>query len=61
MQAGLIDEFQFVVNPVALTAGTPIFYGLATKTELDLVDVHPFKSGAVMLTYKPANMMLNSF
>jgi len=53
MQAGLIDKFQLVVNPVALTAGTPIFSGLPGKTELELVDVHPFKSGAVMLTYKP--------
>jgi len=55
MQAGLIDEFQLIVNPVAFAAGTPIFKGLPAKTGFALKDAHPFKSGAVMLTYTPAS------
>jgi dihydrofolate reductase len=53
MQAGLIDEFQIVVNPVALGEGTTLFTGLPQKAELTLMDTHQFKSGAMMLTYKP--------
>ena len=54
LQAGLIDEFQLIVNPVVLSAGTPIFAGLPEKTELEFKSARPFQSGAVMLTYTPA-------
>jgi dihydrofolate reductase len=53
MQAGLIDEFHIMVNPVALGAGTPLFAGLPGKADLALIDSHQFKSGAVLLKYKP--------
>ena len=52
-QAGLIDEFQIVVNPVVFGAGTSLFTGLIQKTPLALTATHTFKSGCVMLTYKP--------
>lgn len=53
MQEGLIDEFQILVNPVAIGAGTSLFAGLPKKADLILTNSHPFKSGVVMLTYKP--------
>ena len=53
MQAGLIDEFQVLVNPVALGAGTPLFTGLTRRANLKLVEARPFKSGAVLLMYEP--------
>ena len=53
LQAGLIDEFQLIVNPVVLSAGTPIFAGLSQKTELEFKSARPFQSGTVMLTYTP--------
>jgi dihydrofolate reductase len=53
MQDGLIDEFQIVVNPVALSEGTPLFKGLPEKANLKLKRTHNFKSGAVLLTYVP--------
>ena len=53
MQAGLVDEFQIIVNPVALGEGTPLFKGLPGRAELTLTQTRRFKSGAMMLTYEP--------
>jgi dihydrofolate reductase len=55
MQAGLMDEFQIVVNPVVFGEGTSLFKGLSEKAALRLVDTRRFKSGAIMLTYVPVN------
>lgn len=51
----LIDEYQIQVNPVMLGAGTPLFSGLAQQTSFTLTSTQPFKSGAVLLTYKHAD------
>jgi len=51
MREGLIDEFQIMVNPVAIGVGTSLFKGLAKKAGLALLESHLFKSGAVLLTY----------
>lgn len=53
MQEGLIDEFQIVLNPVAFSTGTTLFKGLPAKTDFTLTGSRQFKSGAVLLTYKP--------
>lgn len=53
MEAGLIDEFQIIVNPVVLGAGTPLFKGILQKTDLKLRESHQFKSGSVMMIYAP--------
>ncbi len=53
MQAGLVDEFQIQVNPVALGAGTPLFTGLSSKVALTLTGTQKFNSGAVLLSYAP--------
>lgn len=47
-EAGLVDEYQFVVIPAALGGGRTLF----TKgTELRLVDQRAFQNGNVVLTY----------
>jgi len=51
IQAGLIDEFQILVNPVVFGSGISLFAGLPEKAALNLVDTRKFKSGIVMLTY----------
>jgi len=51
MEDGLIDEFQIIINPVAIGEGTSLFKGLSKKVELKLIETHPFKSGTVLLTY----------
>ncbi|OGR87935.1 MAG: dihydrofolate reductase [Elusimicrobia bacterium RIFCSPLOWO2_01_FULL_60_11] len=52
-EKGLIDEYQFMVNPVVLGSGTPIFKGIKRKLDLKLTDTRTFRSGVVLLTYRP--------
>lgn len=54
VKAGLIDEFRFMINPVTIGKGTKIFDGLNKKLDLELVKTKKFKSGNVLLYYKPA-------
>jgi dihydrofolate reductase len=48
---GLIDEYQIMVDPVALGEGTPIFSGLKEKLELELRSSRQFNSGVTLLCY----------
>ncbi len=50
---GLIDEYQIMVDPIALGNGTPIFKGIKRKLELKLTETRAFKSGVVLLCYQP--------
>ncbi|UKJ08373.1 dihydrofolate reductase family protein [Solitalea lacus] len=52
---GLIDEYQFMIDPVALGAGTPIFNEINKQLNLKLTSIHSFKSGVVLLRYQPVN------
>jgi dihydrofolate reductase len=52
-EAGLIDEFRFMITPVALGAGAPILQGLKRKLDLELVRTRRFKSGNLLLYYRP--------
>jgi len=51
--AGLVDSFQVVINPVALGSGKSLFSGLTRKLDLALTDTRVFKNGAVVLWYTP--------
>lgn len=51
--AGLIDNYQFMIDPVAIGQGVPAFNGLKDKLDLKLTDSRIFKSGVVLLTYEP--------
>ena len=51
--AGLIDEYQFMVDPVALGEGTPVFKSLSHKLDLKLTHSKVFKSGVVLVSYQP--------
>lgn len=52
-EAGLIDEFQIMVDPVVLGNGTSIFKGVKHKLDLKLTATKMFKSGVVLLCYEP--------
>ena len=52
-EAGLIDEYQFMIDPVVIGKGTPIFKNIHSKMDLELLSSRVFKSGTVLLTYRP--------
>ncbi len=52
--AGLVDEFQILVHPIALNDGTPILHDIKHNLDLKLVDTKTFDSGNVLLVYQPA-------
>ena len=52
-QAGLVDEFQVVVNPVVLGRGKTMFEGIAPKLSLALTKTRVFANGNVLLCYEP--------
>lgn len=52
--AGLIDEYVFVVQPVVAGHGPTLLAGLRDRMTLRLVDRRDFGSGAVAQRYRPA-------
>jgi len=50
---GLIDEYEFVVQPIIAGHGPTLFAGLNERLELKLVERREFRSGAVALRYQP--------
>ena len=57
IQAGLIDEFRILLNPVALGNGKSLFTGLTGRLDLELIKTRTFKSGNVLLYYRPAGKL----
>lgn len=52
-RAGLIDEFQIVVNPVVLGAGRKLFEAIGTPLRLERREVRSFGNGNVFIRYRP--------
>ena len=52
--AGLIDEYQFMLNPVAIGQGRSLFEGLQGPLRLKLIGSRSFRNGNLLLTYAPA-------
>ena len=53
LRDGLIDELRFMVNPIAIGKGTPIFQGLEERMKLELIETRQFRSGNELLYYRP--------
>lgn len=54
-EAGIIDEYQIMIDPVAIGGGTPIFNDIKHALELKLIKSRVFNSGTVLLTYQALN------
>jgi dihydrofolate reductase len=52
-ELGLIDEYEFVVQPRLAGHGPTLFAGLAKRIDLKLVSRLEFGSGAVAMRYEP--------
>lgn len=57
---GLIDEYEFLVQPVIAGHGPTLLSGLRERIHLELVDRHEFRSGAVALRYRPTGSGLSA-
>jgi dihydrofolate reductase len=53
---GLIDEYEFVVQPILAGHGPTLFAGLSERLDLTLVGRQEFRSGAVALRYQPTRV-----
>jgi dihydrofolate reductase len=51
---GLIDEYEFLVQPVLAGHGPTLLSGLRERIQLELVDRQELRSGAVAVRYRPA-------
>ena len=52
-ELGLIDEYEFLVQPVVAGHGPTLLAGLRERIQLELVGRHEFRSGVVALRYRP--------
>ncbi len=52
--AGLIDQYQIVLNPLVIGSGRTLFEGVKRKLPLKLAKSRAFGNGNVVLFYEPA-------
>jgi dihydrofolate reductase len=52
-ELGLIDEYEFVIQPTVAGHGPTLFAGLSRRIDLKLVSRLEFGSGAVAMRYEP--------
>jgi dihydrofolate reductase len=52
-ELGLIDEYEFVVQPTLIGHGPTLFAGMSKRLDLKLVSRQEFGSGAVAMRYEP--------
>jgi dihydrofolate reductase len=54
VNAGLIDEYRFVLNPILISKGKSLFHLITNYTKLQLQYTKTLRSGVVILQYNPA-------
>jgi dihydrofolate reductase len=52
-ELGLIDEYEFLVQPRLAGHGPTLFAGLSTRVDLKLISQQEFSSGVVAMRYEP--------
>jgi dihydrofolate reductase len=53
IRLGLPDEYRFVIHPIALGEGLPLFKGITTPLRLELVEGVTYKTGVALHIYRP--------
>lgn len=54
---GLIDEYHFVIHPVILSKGKPLFNNIEARVKLDLIDTRTFKNGVELVRYQKRRLV----
>ncbi len=54
LQAGLVDEYRVILNPILLSGGNPLFPNIKERLKLRLSRTLSFGSGVVVLYYERA-------
>jgi dihydrofolate reductase len=54
-ELGLIDEYEFLVQPVLAGHGPTLLAGLRERIRLELVERRELRSGSMILRYRPTS------
>jgi dihydrofolate reductase len=52
LQAGLVDEYRVILQPVLIGRGNPLFKDITERIQLKLLSTRTFGSGVVLLSYQ---------
>ncbi len=52
LEAGVIDEIGFNIQPIVLGSGIPVFHEMKRQIDLELVECSRFKNGCVYVLYR---------
>lgn len=55
INAALLDEFQVCIHPLLSGSGSLLFEGFTGRTKLELKQTKVFRSGGMVLYYKPVS------
>ena len=55
LEAGVIDEIGFNIQPLLLGSGIPLFHPMTRQIDLELIECRPFKNGCVYVLYRVKN------
>jgi dihydrofolate reductase len=53
LPSGLIDELRIMMSPIVLGGGKSLLHTAEKRASLELLSARPFRSGNVLLTYRP--------
>jgi len=52
LEAGVIDEIGFNIQPVLLGSGVPLFHKMSRQIDLERIDLRAFKNGCFYVLYR---------
>ncbi len=55
LEAGVIDEIGFNIQPILLGSGIPLFHEMKRQIDLELLECKPMKTGCVYVLYRVKN------